>query len=384
VPRVDHFEVAAALTAARAGTDELLAPLSDDELVAQVSPLQSPLVWDFAHIAYFEELWILRRVGGAAPIAEVHDDVYDAFSHERSERGALPILRPAHARAYAADVRERTLQVLGETDVTSNDPLCRDGFVFGLVLQHELQHQETMLQTLSLCDSPYSPPDRESPSEAPSGDHEVTLEPGPFTMGATDEPWAYDNEREPHEVELSPFTIDTHPVSNGAFASFVGEAYADRRLWTDEGWAWREREAAHAPLHWADGSELERRCFGRTEALDPAAPVEHVSWHEASAFARWAGKRLPTEAEWEKASREGVLAGTGRVWEWTSSAFGPYPGFTAFPYAEYSEVFFGDEYRVLRGGSWATDPLVARTSFRNWDYPIRRQIFSGFRCARDA
>jgi iron(II)-dependent oxidoreductase len=381
---VDHFEVAAALTAARAGTDELLAPLSDEELVAQVSPLQSPLVWDFAHIAYFEELWILRRVGGAAAIAELHDDVYDAFSHERSERGALPILKPAAARAYAADVRERSLGVLVEADLDAKDPLLHDGFVFGLALQHELQHQETMLQTLSLRDTPYAPPRRDASPTPRSGDIEVTVGAGPFTMGATNEPWAYDNEREPHEVELPAFAIDVRPVSNAAFASFVAEAYSDRRMWTDQGWAWRENEAARAPLHWVDGSRLERRRFGRTDALEPSEPVEHVSWHEASAFARWTGKRLPTEHEWEKACREGVLGGAGHVWEWTSSSFEPYPGFAAFPYAEYSEVFFGNEYRVLRGGSWATNPLVARVSFRNWDYPIRRQIFSGFRCARDA
>jgi iron(II)-dependent oxidoreductase len=180
-------------------------------------------------------------------------------------------------------------------------------------------------------------------------------------MGADDEPWAYDNERPAHEVEVDGFAIDHFPVTNAQFADFVED--------TD----------AAPPEYWrrADGG-WERRRFGRWEPLPPQEPVRHVDWSQADSFARWAGKRLPTEAEWEKA--QPAPAG---VWEWTSSDFLAYPGFEAFPYGEYSEVFFGDEYKVLRGASWCTHALVARPTFRNWDYPIRRQIFSGFRCAVD-
>jgi len=194
-------------------------------------------------------------------------------------------------------------------------------------------------------------PEQGPPEVRASG--EVTVLAGPFTLGST-EPWAYDNERPAHVVDLPPFRIDRALVTNGEYAAFV-------------------EDGAAAPPGW-------------DPAARPHAPVQHVSFHEAEAYARWAGKRLPTEPEWEKAAK--TVAGelehlTGAVWQWTSSFFDGYPGFSAFPYAEYSEAFFGSDYRVLRGGSWFTDPLVARPTFRNWDLPQRRQIFSGLRCARD-
>ncbi|HXG75196.1 MAG TPA: ergothioneine biosynthesis protein EgtB [Gaiellaceae bacterium] len=418
-----------ALERARADTEALLAPLSDEELAEQVSPLQSPLVWDFAHVAYFEELWVLRKVLGRPALAEEHDELYDAFRHARGERGGLPILRPGAARAYAADVRGRVLAALDEVELDPFDPLLRDGFVFGLVLQHELQHQETMLQTLALrTDGEYPLPPAEAPEPTGSAPDEVLVPAGAFLLGAADEPWAYDNELVPHEVELPAFHLDRTPVSNAAFLAFMEDrGYDAEALWSEQGWAWRQAEGIEAPLHWERGAEgWERVRFGRREPLPLAEAVQHVSWYEADAYARWAGKRLPTEAEWERAaswdmrrgksrypwgrewtgfeanlgrrrfapapagafeagaSPAGCLQLTGDVWEWTSSHFLPYPGFVAFPYPEYSEVFFGERYRVLRGGSWATDPLVARATFRNWDYPQRRQIFAGFRCARDA
>lgn len=381
---VSKTQIAAELDRARRATDALLAPLSDAELCRQVSPLQSPLVWDYAHIAYFEELWLLRRLGGVGPLVEAHDDLYDAFRHARDERAGLPILEPSSARAYAADVRERVLDTLDRVELDGDDPLRRAGFVFGMVLQHELQHSETMLQTLQLRDEPYLLPVRDG--VAATGNSEVSVPAGSFTVGTSTEPWAYDNERRAHELELQPFRIDSTPVTNARFLEFVEHGgYDDQRLWEKSGWDWRQAEAVTLPLHWQrSGDGMTRTRLGHREPLPADEPVRHVSWYEADAFARWAGGRLPTESEWETAARRGALQLTGAVWEWTSSYFLPYPGFAAFPYAEYSEVFFGDEYRVLRGGSWATDPLVARTTFRNWDFPQRRQIFAGFRCARDA
>ncbi len=355
--------IAADLAAARKRTLGLLEPLSDDDLVRQHSPLMSPLVWDLAHIGHFEELWLLRRLTGARPTFPFTDDVYDAFEHPREERPSLDLLDPAAARVYLAEVRDRALDVLDRSDLGQAVPLLRDGFVFGLVLQHEHQHVETMLQTLQLSGLVH---DGGGPRVVGRGE-EILVPAGPCAVGSRD-PWAYDNERPVHEVDLPAFAIDSRPVTNGAYAGFLA----------DGGWV-------EPPLGWerGGGDWLVRR-FGRVAPLVPEEPVQHVSWHEADAFARWAGKRLPTEAEWEKAASLGLLDGVGEVWEWTSSDFTGYPGFEAFPYREYSEVFFGRDYKVLRGGSWATHPTVARPSFRNWDLPIRRQIFAGLRCARDA
>ena len=357
--------IVAELEAARARTTTLLAPFADEELTRQVSTIMSPLVWDLAHIGHFEELWISRRLGGESPIHSQGDDTYDAFAHARDERPSLELLEPSAAWSYVGTVRERSLAVLEEIELDSDDPLLRGGFAFGLVAQHELQHVETMLQTIQLSgwDHEGGRPERVQPD---AGD--VLVEPGSFVMGTDDEPWAYDNERPAHDVETGAFRIDIEPVSNGDYATFLADGGRHE-----------------APLSWErDGDAWVRRCFGRVEPVPPDEPVQHVSWDEAYAYAEWAGKRLPTEVEWERAAKLGALRGVGTVWEWTSSDFVGYPGFRAFPYPEYSEVFFGSEYKVLRGASWATSSPVSRVTFRNWDFPIRRQIFAGFRCAREA
>jgi iron(II)-dependent oxidoreductase len=259
---------------------------------------------------------------------------------------------------------------------------------------------------------------------------EVLVPGGRFVMGTDDDPWAYDNERPAHTVDLPAYWIDTVPVTNADYAEFVESgAYDEERWWTSAGWEWRCRSGKRSPAFWIrDGAQWARRRFGRVEPLPRDEPVQHVCWYEADAYARYAGKRLPTEAEWEKAaswdprtegkrrypwgdeepdeeranlgqrrlhatpagsfpagaSAYGVRQLLGDVWEWTSTDFGGYREFRSFPYRQYSEVFFGTEYKVLRGGSWATDATACRSTFRNWDFPIRRQIFAGFRCARDA
>ena len=365
------------------------------------------------------------------PIPDVHDHVYDAFRRERSNGAKLPTLKPSAVRAYAADVRERSLDMLERIDLEAPDVLVRRGFVFGLVLQNELQSQESMLEALQLgrTGSEYPVVESAAPDRAPGGPDEIDVPGGTFTLGASYEPWAYDNELEPHEVELPAFRIDRAPVTNGEFAEFVdGRGYRTRKHWSDAGWAWREREEATrtALLGAARATAGSASASDGASRSPPWEPVQHVSFYEAEAFAHWAGKRLPTEIEWERAagwhdhegkfrypwgqawmgfeasldrrrfspapagsyaggvSPVGCVQMAGDVWEWTSSSFQPYPGFLPFPYPECSEVNFGDDVRVLRGGSWATDALVARTSFRRWESPERREVFAGFRCARDA
>jgi iron(II)-dependent oxidoreductase len=361
--------IAERLVEARERTLELIEPLDDEQLNRVYSPILSPLAWDLGHIANFEELWLVQTIGGLEPLHGDLGHFYDAIENPRRTRGELPILRDAELRAYLADVRERTLEVLDSVDVDpdAEDPLLRDGFVYEMLLAHEHQHNETMLQLLQMVDR-YEPV-RVDPTPAAEpvtpGPEMVAVDGGEHTIGAAPDGFAYDNERARHTVELAPFEIDRAPVANGAYLSFM------------------EDTSAEPPLYWERDGEggWVRTAMGRTEPIDPVHPVVHVSWQEADAFARWTGKRLPTEQEWEAACA-GVQV-VGQVWEWTSSDFLPYPGFEAFPYREYSEAFFGDAYKVLRGGSWATSREVIRTSFRNWDLPQRRQIFAGIRCARD-
>lgn len=367
--------IAEALAEARERTLALVEPLDDEQLNAVYSPILSPLAWDLGHIANFEELWLVQTIGGREPLHGDLGSFYDAIENPRKIRGELPILRDSELRSYMADVRERTLDVLEgvETGPDVEDPLLREGFVYEMLLAHELQHNETMLQLLQLVEGYGLPAEIEVERSsariaggiAPGGDDMVAIEAGEHEIGAPGHGFAYDNERPCHTVTLAAFEIDRTPVGNGAYVTFM------------------EDTGAEPPMYWQrEGGRWVDTSRGRREPIEPGAPVIHVSWDQAETFARWAGKRLPTEHEWEAARDR--LKGIGHGWEWTSSDFLAYPGFSAFPYPEYSEVFFGDEYKVLRGSSWATHPRVARPTFRNWDLPQRNQIFAGLRCARDA
>jgi gamma-glutamyl hercynylcysteine S-oxide synthase len=427
-------DLAERLHEARARTFLLVAPLSAEELHAQHDPLMSPILWDLGHIAHFEELWLTRNLDGPIEFVEM-PGLYNPFEHPRSQRGALSLPGLDECRAIMDEIRGRVLARIAATDLEDANPLLRDGYVYRMVLQHEYQHNETMLQTLQLkLGAPYAPAVRfELPSAPPgrgSPGHMVRFPGAAVEIGTDDRSAAYDNERPRHVAEVRPFLIDVNPVTNGDFLAFIAaDGYAKPEYWSDGGRRWLAESGAQAPKYWfsSEGRWM-TRVMDRAGAVEPRHPVCHVSWYEAEAFARFAGKRLPTEIEWEAAaswdpatgrkrafpwgdepaSRDlanvdqlgfgtaqvgayqrnvspiGCYGMIGDVWEWTASDFRPWPEFEAFPYREYSEVFFGDEYKVLRGGSWATRPGAVRNTFRNWDYPIRRQIFSGFRCARDA
>ena len=416
-----HEQAARGLQEARARTHRLT-DIDESELTRQHSPLMSPLVWDLAHVGQQEDLWLLRegdaRRDGVLP-RDV-DRLYDAFQYGRAERVDLPLLAPAQARQFIADVRDRVFDRLATAS---------DVFPFGMVEQHEQQHVETMLATHQLRDgAPLLgngdplPPGRPVPHDA------VVIPAGPFRLGvdAVDEPFSLDNERPAHVVDLPAFRIGRVPVTNAEWQAFIDDRGYDRpALWSERGWQHRIDAGLERPLFWsADGS---RRRFGIVEDIPADEPVQHVCFFEAEAYARWVGGRLPSEQEWEKAcvwdpefgrrrrwpwgdsaatpavanlggealrpapvgaypagaSAYGVEQMIGDVWEWTSSGFEPWPGFTPMLYEQYSVPFFGGDFRVLRGGSWAVAPSAIRPSFRNWDLPIRRQIFCGVRVAWD-
>ncbi|HEX8976395.1 MAG TPA: ergothioneine biosynthesis protein EgtB [Solirubrobacteraceae bacterium] len=424
-------EAVTALAEARERTLALVASVSDADLERVHSELMSPLVWDLGHIAAFEDLWIVHRYGGRRLLHEELTDVYDAFETPRARRGRLPLLGAGAAREYLDEVRTRSLEVISERGVG-------DATIAELVLRHEQQHNETMLQTLQLAHldgyrldarAPSQPPPGPTATPVHTGLELVEIPGGECTIGAPEEGFAYDNERPRHRTDVRGYLIGRTPITNATYLTFVeGGGYERREWWSDEGWSWKEDYDITRPEGWTSDLRREWRLSG-LEPLDPHRPVVHISWFEADAFARAHGLRLPTETEWEKAatwdqeadrarlmpwgdepavpgrhanldhhaggplpagalpagaSPSGCLGMIGDVWEWTASDFRGYPGFVPFPYPEYSEVFFGDEFRVLRGGSWATRPRVATASFRNWDYPRRRQIFSGLRVAGDA
>src|ERR1700733_6867497 len=362
------------LEAARERTFALVAHLDEEQLQQVFSPLMSPLVWDLGHIAAYEDLWLAHRHGELALLRPELADLYDAFETPRAVRGKIEALSPDAARAYQEAVRARTIETIAERGVG-------DGAISEMVIRHELQHGETMCQTLAIAGLlPAREAERMgSPlaSGEPGGEW-ADIPAGPFEMGAPADDFSYDNERPRHREHTAAFQIARWPVSNASWLRFSIEqrGYERREWWSRQGWAWRlEQGQTHHPSI-ASGH--------------PQAPACHVSWFEAEAFANANSARLPSEAEWEKAAtwegggaaRGAALQGVGRVWEWTRSAFGGYPGFVAHPDRESSEVFFGDAYRVMRGGSWATDARVRSPHFRNWDLPQRRQIFAGVRAPR--
>lgn len=394
-----------------------------------------PIIWHLAHIGVFEAYWLLQKLKNEPAPDERYERIFDPIRTPREESKNLPTRR--EMEGYLARVRERVLHHLERTEFDESLPLLKDGYVFRLVLEHEQQHQETLCYLLHLLDAGK----KERPAQIESGletsalpasltSEMVRVDGGSFVMGATGEAFAYDNERPAHEVYVPAFKLDRYLTTREEYAEFITEGgYERREFWSDEGWAAREREGWKFPLYWAQlsGGWGVKTMF-KEGSWSPRHPVTGVSWYEAEAYARFRGKRLPTEAEWEKAaswdgarnhkgrfawgdaepssilcnfdnrfwgttpvgsfpagaSASGCLDMTGNLWEWTADKFEGYPNFRAFPYPEYSEVWFDGDHRVLKGGSWATRSSVLRISFRNFFRRHFRIAFAGIRCATDA
>ena len=431
-------EIHTLMMAARADTLRLFDLAREEDLHLSPGFGFRPIIWHLAHVGVFEAYWILQKLKGESAPDERYLRIFDPISTPREESKHLPSRR--EMEQFLRRVRERVWRVLEEIDFTASDPLLRDAYVFHLVLQHEYQHQETLCYLLHLLNPSQktrprlddAPPVRAEAcalTSAPPCDMAV-VPAGSFAMGSVWNRFAYDNELPPHDIHLPAFKIDRLLTTNEDYASFIqAGGYQRREWWSDDGWAWREREGWECPLYWAANADGWRvRTMFDEDVLSPQHPVIGVSWYEAEAYARFAGKRLPSEAEWEKAaswdpdgrgnkrryawgndeptpalcnfhnyfwsttpvgtfpdggSLYGCLDMTGNVWEWTADAFASYPGFAASPYPEYSEIWFDGDHRVLKGGSWATRAPLLRTSFRNFFRRHFRIAFAGIRCAAD-
>lgn len=388
----------AILEDARTRTNSIMDLFSDDELQAACCDYLSPPVWDVGHIGNFEELWLIQHLEETRELREGYNSTYDAFENPRQIRPNLQLLDRASVKQYLHEVRSRVLAGLAEGDLPAN------GFLHQMLANHEGQHQETLLQSMQFR-GPRPVQTRQLPRGTGATEW-VSIAGGKFSMGRKQTVGVYDNEAPPYEVTVATFQLQSTPVTIGQFKEFVDAGgYSAKEVWSSRGWDWLQETQAKRPLYW---TEFTRRTIIDQQKLEDAANeiLCHVTYFEAEAFAKWSNARLPTEAEWEYAAQGSLIGNTdqtgfkpseagaypsnpyglrqmlGDVWEWTSSNFEPYPGFEAYPYEEYSEVFFGGDYKVLRGGSWATRSSMASATFRNWDHPYRAQIFSGIRLAR--
>jgi ergothioneine biosynthesis protein EgtB len=389
-------ELCAALEEARAYTLSLFRDVNDGDFSRQAHPDFSPLGWHLGHIGVTESFWILQQCKQEPTLSAVYDRFFTPADNPKPQRIHLP--PRAEILSYLETVRGQVVAFLDRVDFNAAHPLLHEGGICHMLIQHEEQHTETILLIKQLLAADwcgkFSPWNTPHPIPLPQGERgPVTRRPtmalipaGPFLMGSDDRARTLDNERPRHERRVAAFAIDRWPVTNAEYERFVETGgYRNRSLWGEEGWRWREQSAVEQPLHWRRTANGWRQCSADgMRSLMPEHPVRGVSWYEAEAYARFMGKRLPTEAEWEKAASINVLEGRGVVWEWTSTWFAPYPGFAAHPYEGYSVPYFDERHRVLRGGSWATRPHVKRLTFRNWYYPWVREIFAGFRCAEDA
>jgi iron(II)-dependent oxidoreductase len=413
-----------ALLDARRVELELLDGLTDDQMLGTRAHFLEPPIWEMGHVGWFQEYWIERHLDGAEPLGKGLDGIYDSFNVSYARRWDHRYPSRRQTLDYVTEILQRSLARL-----KMGTPTADEAYFYTLAAQHEDMHAENLtliLQTLGYQRPALVRAGPAAPPVAAELPPDVAVPGGTFALGAApDEPFVFDNEKWAHPVEVAPFRIAATPVTNGEFRAFVDDdGYRRRELWGRRGWDWRRRERAEGPIFWVrdgEGRWHERR-FESVTALDPWHPVVHVNWYEAQAYCRWAGRRLPTEAEWEMAAtldpatgrkrrfpwgdepptaqlanldfRAGGTADVrafgegdsplgcrqmiGNVWEWVEDTFEPYPGFVCDPYREYSQPYFGQK-KVLRGGCWATRSRLIRSTWRNFYMRHRRNIFAGFR-----
>lgn len=422
---------------ARDKTSWLFEHVPDEFLKTRVHDFYSPVGWHFGHIGMTEEYWTIVRALDGRPRDEAISFLFANLpENPKDNRRYLPSRQ--QIVDYLAATRSSAFDALDAADLLNHDPLIYDGFAWEFAYRHECQHQESIAELLQLVQqaSAGGPFRSEIPWKCTCEEERAFIPGGEFVMG-TDDLHAYDNEKRAHRVRVKPFELDVRPVTTFAWSEFmIDGGYYRKNLWSEEGWAWRKKEDADRPEYWAKDVEgAGFICFGPLGArsIHPDEPVMGISWHEAQAFARWIGKRLPSETEWEFAARYqpstsigstgpespssefpwgdhapneslaqfglnswgpdlvgnhpdgasafGVRDMAGNVWEWCSTPFLPYPGFEAFPYDGYSREHMDGKHFVCRGGSWATAAPNLRSSFRNWYVPTYRQGFLGLRCA---
>lgn len=400
IRQADAATLAAALAELRATTlrlfDAWCSVLPPGQPV-RYAPELNPPRWELGHVAWFEERWIARnparRRGAAAdpdtpraaPLLRAADALYDSSRVAHTARWQLDLPAAGPTRRYAARVREHTLALLAGL------PHEDDALYFPRwALLHEAMHAEAavyMAQHLALDLTPALGASAPAPAAGAAFEGDWAWPGGRFRLGSGGAGFAFDNECGAHEVELAPFQIARAPVTWAQFLPFIDDAgYERAELWAAEGWAWRQRHSRGRPRHLVHEDGIwQRAAFGRWVALVPDEPALHLSQHEALAWCRWAGRRLPTEAEWEcaavGAAADGEPFAWGQVWEWTASPFTPYPGFEPGPYRDYSMPWF-DGRPVLRGASFATPPWLRHARYRNFFPPERNDLFAGFRtCA---
>ncbi len=430
-------------------TLELVDIVDDNDFRRQLHKEFSPIGWHLGHIGNFEAFWILQRCKKEPSLSQYYDFFFSPVENPKPNREKLP--EREEILEYLERVRKRVFQYLSQIDFYEDHPLLQGARVFKTIIQHEYQHNETIILLLQMLDvekkrKPFIYDLRSSReksdrvkiekashieiSEPKAPDGMVLIPGGTFLMGSFDEAESLDNERPQHSLYLKDYYIDIYPVTNGEFLKFIVEGgYEEKSLWTEEGWEWKTRNRIRTPLYWREkgkGRWVKKDLF-KISKIEPDHPVVHISWYEADAYAKFVGKRLPTEEEWEKAaswnpelkkknvypwgdnepesgrcnfnlqnggttsvyrypdgkSFYGCFDMTGNVWEWTSSWFKPYDGFRAYPYEGYSVPYFDNQHKVLRGGSFATRGTILRSTLRNWYHPYYREIFVGFRCCKD-